>query len=289
MSAFEKLHPAAGFLWFAAVLIISLTVTHPLFTVIAVIAAVCQLCRLRGRHSFGSLVFSLFFALSAAILNPLFSHEGATILTYFPSGNPLTLESILYGLSSGGMLGAAVLLCVCFTDVMTSDKLVWLIGRFLPSVSMLLSTTLRFVPRFTAQFKAVASAQSGLGRGLGSGNLREKFDRAASILSVMLTWSLENALDAADSMKCRGWGLPGRSAYSIYRLTDRDRGVLCLTLAASLFLGASAACGGLSWRFYPTFRVGGVLEPISLAVWAALCFIPVIMNKIEDIKWTYYR
>jgi len=36
--------------------------------------------------------------LFAAVPNPAFHHEGATILTCLPSGNPLTPEGILYGL-----------------------------------------------------------------------------------------------------------------------------------------------------------------------------------------------
>lgn len=40
------------------------------------------------------------FAVTAAV-NPAFSHEGRTILRYLPSGNPLTLESILYGIAQG--------------------------------------------------------------------------------------------------------------------------------------------------------------------------------------------
>ena len=32
--------------------------------------------------------------LLAAVVNPAFNHEGATLLTYLPSGNPLTLESM---------------------------------------------------------------------------------------------------------------------------------------------------------------------------------------------------
>ena len=43
-------------------------------------------------------------ALLAAVVNPAFVHQGVTILTYLPSGNPLTLESILYGLAAA--LGA---------------------------------------------------------------------------------------------------------------------------------------------------------------------------------------
>ena len=35
--------------------------------------------------------------LLAAVLNPAFSHHGATVLAYFPTGNPLTLESITGG------------------------------------------------------------------------------------------------------------------------------------------------------------------------------------------------
>ena len=51
-------------------------------------------------------------ALLAALVNPAFVHQGATILTYFPSGNPLTLESILYGCASGVLLAAVVYLVV---------------------------------------------------------------------------------------------------------------------------------------------------------------------------------
>ena len=32
------------------------------------------------------------------LVNPVFNHEGMTILTYFPWDNPLTLESIVYGI-----------------------------------------------------------------------------------------------------------------------------------------------------------------------------------------------
>ena len=46
----------------------------------------------------------------------------------------------------------------------------------------------------------------------------------------MVTWSLESAIDTADSMRSRGYGEPGRTAFSIYRFDDRDRGLLlCLT------------------------------------------------------------
>ena len=42
------------------------------------------------------------------VINPLFSHEGATMLFYQKDGNPVTLESILYGVGSGIMLACVV-------------------------------------------------------------------------------------------------------------------------------------------------------------------------------------
>ena len=42
------------------------------------------------------------------------------------------------------------------------------------------------------------------------------------IFSAMISWALENAIDTADSMKARGYGLPGRTAFSIFIFDKRD-------------------------------------------------------------------
>jgi energy-coupling factor transport system permease protein len=39
-----------------------------------------------------------------AWLNPLFNHAGVTLLFYLPGGNPVTLESMVYGLAAATML-----------------------------------------------------------------------------------------------------------------------------------------------------------------------------------------
>lgn len=75
----------------------------------------------------------------AALVNPAFNHEGATILTYLPSGNPLTLESMLYGAAAAVMLASVVLWFSSFNEVITSDKFVYLFGRILPALSLVLS------------------------------------------------------------------------------------------------------------------------------------------------------
>ena len=65
-----------------------------------------------------------------------------------------------------------------------------------------------------------------MGRDTENGSLLRRTKNAMKVFSIMVTWSLESAIETADSMKSRGYGLPGRTAFSIYRFDDRDRAAL---------------------------------------------------------------
>ncbi len=192
----------------------------------------------------------------AALVNPLFNPRGVTVLTYLPGGNPLTLESIVYGLAAAGMLAAVVFWFRCYNAVMTSDKFIYLFGRIIPSLSLILSMTLRFVPRFRAQLRTVTEAQRCIGRDVSEGPVVRRCKNAGAILSIMLTWSLENAVETADSMKSRGYGLLGRTAFSLYTLDDRDRGLLVWLLSCGFYILCGWCSGGLSWQYFPALRAG---------------------------------
>ena len=289
--SFSSYHPLVNFLFFLEVLGFSMFLLHPLGLVISLLCAAGYDIYLNGRKAVGFCLKGLLpMMVITALLNPLFSHEGVTILAYLPSGNPLTLESILYGLAAAGMLASVVLWFACFNAVITSDKFVYLFGRVIPALSLVLSMALRFVPRFRAQLKVVTRAQKCIGKDPAQGSLLHRIRCAGSILSVMLTWALENGIDTADSMKSRGYGLPGRTAFSIYRLDKRDKQALLCLLALGLLVLAGAALDGLTWRYFPSVRWS--TTPLSfgvLAVYTALCALPLILNWKEDRKWTALR
>ena len=93
---FSDCHPAVNFAYFALVLAFSMTLMHPVCLLISLTGACCCLARLHGLRELGhSARWLVPMALLAALVNPAFVHQGVTILTYLPSGNPLTLESIL--------------------------------------------------------------------------------------------------------------------------------------------------------------------------------------------------
>ena len=286
--AFSSCHPLINFLYFGLVLGFSMCFMHPVCLCISLCTSFAYAVRLNGRRAARlTLVYLLPLMALTAVVNPAFNHQGATILAYLPSGNPLTLESILYGLAAAAMLIAVILWFSCYTAVMTSDKFVYLFGRLIPSLSLVLSMTLRFVPRFTAQARAVSEAQRCVGRDVSGGSVLQRLRRGVTILSILLTWSLENAIETADSMKGRGYGLPGRTSFSIYRFDGRDKALLLWLAFCGVFVLSGALAGGLDWRYYPTVR-GGALTPLAASfppVYLALCLTPLILNVREDRRW----
>ena len=285
---FSQYHPLVNLLYFALVLLFSMLIMHPATLLLSLTGALAYASCLRGWRAAGrSFLRLLPIPLLAAAINPLFSHEGVTILTYLPSGNPLTLESILYGLGAAVMLAAVITWFSCFTAVMTSDKFIYLFGRVIPALSLVLSMTLRFVPRFKAQFRAVSEARRGMG--LAGGTLMRRAESGAAALSAMVTWSLENAIDTADSMKSRGYGLPGRTSYSVYRLESRDKAALAWLGWCGFYLICGALAGGFSWRYYPALG-GGALTALTVSLqlcYLLLCLTPVFLHVVSERRWRH--
>lgn len=285
---FSGFHPLVNFAYFAFVLGFSMILAHPVSQIISLVCAVCcgiSVCGSKGIAF--NLKYSLPLLILTAIANPLFNHEGGTILTYLTTGNPLTLESILYGIFSGVMLAAILSWFVSFNKIITSDKLIYLFGRIIPSLSLLLSMTLRFIPRFKKQFDTVKEAQKCMGRDAFKGNIFRRMRSAIAVLSVVITWSLENAVETADSMKSRGYGLKGRSSFSIFRFGSRDKAALAWIIFCGIYVACGVFAGAFEWRFFPRVY-GGAVTPLSVsfyAVYLMLCLTPVIINGKELHRW----
>ena len=286
--AFSRFHPIVNFAYFALVLGCTMTLTHPACQLIALIGAAAYAVTLCGTRGVDFCIkYAVPIVLITMLVNPAFNHAGCTILAYLPSGNPLTLESILYGVSSGCMLASVLLWFLCVNTSISSDKFVCLFGRIIPTLSLLLSMILRFLPKFKAQFKTVSNAQKCIGRDAESGGLLHRLKISIRIFSITVTWSLENAIETADSMKSRGYGLKGRTAYSIYTWEERDtQAVLWLAFCAFTII-----CGQLSdlllWRYLPMIH-GTRILPMTifvLIVYLLLCLTPVMIHVHERRQW----
>lgn len=289
---FSNLHPVINFIYFVLVIGSSMFLMHPVFLVLSCAGGITYYIYLKKWKAFKTILWLMLpVVIISSLINPLFNHKGMTLIFYFKNGNPLTMESILYGVATGIMLVSVLNWFSCYQVVMTSDKFIYLFGKMIPSMSLILSMVLRFVPKLKNQIVKISNAQKCIGRDVTNGNLLVKAKHGMKILSVMTTWALENSVETSDSMKSRGYGLRGRNNFSIYRFDSRDK----IFLGILIFLGGSVFAGIITKKvyflYYPMLQMnpGTVWSSATYVCYGILCFFPVIMNIIEDIKWHYLK
>lgn len=288
MNEFKTYHPIVNFVYFVFVIGFSMFFLHPICLVISFVCGFVYSVLLKGEKALRTnFMYMLPMVIIAAIINPAFNHEGVTIITYLPSGNPLTLESIAYGLAAAVMLVSVICWFSCYNEIMTSDKFIYLFGRIIPSMSLVISMALRFIPRFTAQIKTVANVQRCMGRDISNGSLFKRLKYAFEILSIMTTWSLENAIETADSMKSRGYGHSGRTAYSIFTFDKRDKKAFLYIVFLGVYTTFGCLKGGMSFEYFPSIKnAENSLFGFSVFVaYALLCMCPLIIEYWEARKW----
>ncbi|HBM99419.1 MAG TPA: cobalt transporter [Ruminococcus sp.] len=290
--AFSQMHPIVNFIFFAFVIGFSMFIMNPACLLISLVCALFNVLYLNGKKAVRlSVLYLLPTIIIIAIVNPVFNHDGVTMLAYFPWDNPLTLESIIYGIATAVLLSSIVLWFSCFNEVMTSDKFIYLFGRIIPSLSLVLSMALRFVPGFIFQFNVIRNSQKCIGRDISDGKLLQRLKNAAKIISIMISWALENAIETADSMKSRGHGLKGRTAFSIYRFSKRDAAVLSIIIISGIILIIMSVLDVAKFRYFPSVKGNVISAPaiIYYALYFSLMIMPLAINVWEGIKWKRLR
>ncbi len=292
---FSTYHPLLNLFYFIGTIGVTVFVTHPVLLGISFFSGILYSGVLRGWKK--TIKFNLIFAFPSmvivALMNPLFNHYGVTILGYLTTGNPFTLESCVYGLVMAMMLACTLIWFACYTEVMTTDKFIYLFGRVIPSLSLVLSMCLRFVPMFVRQMDVISNGQKCVGRSTANGSVIKRIKHGITIFSILITWALENAIETADSMKCRGYGEKGRTAFSIYRFDRRDR--MCLWFMIITFGVTLWGAGkGYAYALYnPMIDIRGIpLTPGSLAVFlsfALFCLMPSVLELYDREMWKIRR
>lgn len=290
MKAFSNVHPTVLMLYFLSVLSVSMFSSNPVLSVTALLGGIFFCAILQKRSEIpGNLGFYIPLFLLVAVTNPLFSHNGVTPL-FFLNGNPVTLEAFAYGVAISVTVIGVMLWCKCYSEVMTSDKFLYLFGKVIPKLGLVLSMALRFIPMFKRQMKKVRSVQKTMGLYSARGVV-DKIRSNGRVFLSMIAWSLENAMETASSMRARGYGKGKRTDFSLFRFTTRD-GIL---LIVSVFLVGVSVVGMATrvtaFTFYPRISIL-YLSPFSVTVYVAfgiLSFLPFALEVKEAIVWTYYR
>lgn len=292
INSFKSYHPLVNFYYFLAVILFSMFFMHPIILIISFSSSFIYSIYLNGKKALKfNLMYMIPFFLFAALINPLFSHQGVTIIAYFNTGNPITLESIIYGIASSAMFSSVILWFSCYNQVMTSDKFIYLFGRIIPGLSLIFSMVLRFVPKYKAQIRVISNAQKCVGRDVSNGNILNKARNGVKIISIMITWALENAIETADSMKSRGYGLKGRTSFSNYRFDNRDKIAFGIMVFFTIIILIGAIQGKNSMQYFPNMEIVRItfFSIFEYICYLLFCLMPMIMEIMEEIKWKHLQ
>ena len=242
-------NPITTTVWFLSVVIITMFSSNPVLNSLSFLAASAyDLCQ-GGRKRLRTHIFFDGLILCMTILNPLFSRSGATVL-FVINDKPVTWEALVYGFFAAVMLVGTLYWFWSFTQIMTSEKLLYLFGKLSPRLALLLSMSLRYVPLFCRQAKRIDAAQRAMGLYTDE-NIVQLFRSKCLVFSALFTWSLENGIWSADSMAARGYGVTRRSHFSIisFRRSDGFFIGLCILLFLAVLYGMP------SFLYYPEIIV----------------------------------
>lgn len=284
MHVFEKMHPLPIFVYMVTIVTTTMLTLNP---IIFGISFVCSwlFCAVIGRLrlALSGLLFYIPMLALIGFTNPLFSHNGITILFYI-GDQQVTLESLLYGFAIGGMLISILLWLKDYSMIMSSDKSLYLFAKVIPKLSLVISMSLRFVPLFVQRLKKVRQTQKTLGL-FCSHNYFVKIKSHLQVFFSVFSWAIENAIDTADSMKARGYVGKGRSNFSIFNFGIKDAIFLAFSIICFGAVITLACFGKMEFGFYPYLSdlYSGVWSGVMYAVCAVMMITPFLM-EVKELK-----
>ncbi len=251
----QPLHTGALVLWLSAALLPTVLTRNPWYLLWS-FAAAGAMRKIWVRDSpaartWGTFLrFGLMLGLVSLAFNLLFGGAGETPLFSLPQlrwhvmvhsqpvtlielGGPVTLEALIYGLSSGVALLTVLLALSTFNILVDHYRLVRWIPRFLDQSATVASIALTFIPQMVRAQQEVREAL--VLRGYRLRRLRDM----PPFFVILLAEGLERSIQLAESMESRGFSRRNAAGSHLAELPRKAAiaGALTLLAVGSFFSG----------------------------------------------------
>jgi energy-coupling factor transport system permease protein len=283
---FSRFHPAIQFFYFLGSIVLVMLFMHPFYLSIAI--TIFILFHFFFDRFKGLLAWIRFILLTGGFiffLTPLFNERGRYLL-FELFGHRVTFEAITYGAMSALSLIGVMVLFISYNEIITPNKILFLFSKFLPQFAVLLMLTLRFIPLMRRRLNEISAVQSAKGISIHDGTWRERLQKGMIYIQILLTFSLEEAIQTADSMKARSYGLYSRTTYEHFRLKAMDK------IAFLFLLFIFSICVWMRFNGFGFLTVYPVMESLSLAPseWVILFLYSLFLSfplfvEMGEIQW----
>lgn len=286
-NGFHSFHPFVQFTYYVCVATLAFYFKHPVFLLTACLILICVNLTHDGGRAFRQWIPALLtMSILIMVLNPFLVSRGTNILFYF-RGKQVTLEATIYGVVMALSIAIILIMFISFNLILNGNRFLFLFARILPRTAFLTMLSIRFVPLLRRRLSEINAVQRIRGLSLTEGNLRERAKAGMLKTQILLTWSLEEAIQTADSMKARGYGIGKKTAYIPYRMEKQDWAWLILLGLLFLVCIIGGLLGYGKIIIYPEL---GTLQ-FYLLDWVLFgCMIilhsfPLIVEGKEQLKW----
>ena len=287
MRDIKEYNPVTVFIYYMSTVIVSMFTMNPVLHIISFAGGIIQFMTIPAKGKFRTHIWYFLIGLILATIRPLFSHNGATVL-FIVNDNPITKEAFIFGLNSAVMVVGVLYLFRVFSEIMTSDRLLYVFGKTSPKTALILSMGLKFIPMLRRQRKITADAQTAIGMNKDDTAI-DRTKGGLNVFSATVSWGLENGIITADSMAARGYGEGKRSVYSRFSFKRRDAVLTVIVFLLLIPVITAIIRGSFDTVFYPLFSVAkaDTAAVCGYTGYAILMCIPIILRLSETLRWKY--
>lgn len=235
---FTVIHPAVYMVYYLILILFAFFFNDPYYTA-SFLICIALLITLQGiKSEFKNIIkFYIPMALLIIILNPLISHIGVTKI-YIAGSYFITLESLVYGILMSLSLLIILLLFASYNSAVSYQEMLYILSKRFPNISIVIIMALRFIPLLNYRLSEVKKVS--MFNLKNSGNQKKdetkvnKIKNSTQMLAVVVSWSLEESMLSAKSMKARGYGITERTNYLSFKFRKIDYYFISITIITAL-------------------------------------------------------
>ncbi len=290
ISPFYISHPLTLFMYYTALFSCIFILRNPIFMITLFIGCCCMAIFYSGMDKFlKAMRWILLLGAVVLILNALLVHKGSTVWFYL-FYNPITKEAFIYGIYNMFMLMSIMTAFISFNTLLDSSKFLYLFSNILPKTSFVFDMALRYIPLFKKRAADLAAVQA-VNIKKEDNNIKDKIKTYGTYLKALTSWTLEEGMDTALSLKTKNYGSSHKVHYIKFRYTLRDILLLSVFFTFILFIYISASTGHTGFSFYP---VTAPVRPndfglILYAITVLVIFLPFLIEGITSAKRGFTR
>ena len=322
-----SIHPGVYLLYYFIMVLFAFIFSDPYFVVTFLVLLLVLIALQGVSHELKNIMrLFIPLSILIMILNPLLNRTGAHKI-YLWSGFFITYEAIAYGILMSLALLIVILVFSSYNRSVSYQEMLYIFSKKLPIISMIIVMALRFIPLINSRAIEVQKLNNLKNNGIEmemdsdesndsealdldqfNSNINTDYDskfvnklksnkRVAAIIKeaktlgkimgITVSWSLEESMFTAKSMKARGYHATERTSYLSYKFSNADFAFIALIIVTVgiIIIGLLHGVGMIN--IYPSIDFKFSNLPFNIYYLAFIVFLlPLIYLEIKErILW----